>query len=143
MIVLFIGLITTFSTLFILFLKNSSPGPRPPTNKELHLFHPLTNTKINTQTLTQPSTLDLSIIIPAYNETTRLPLMLTETFTYLNQRSLNNPSFTYEVIVVDDGSADATTQTATQWAVKHSIHQMKLLTLEHNRGKGGAVTQVI
>ena len=45
----------------------------------------------------------LSVVIPAYNEARRLPETLTTLNGYLGSRS-----YTWEVIVADDGSEDAT-----------------------------------
>ncbi|CAM9935490.1 unnamed protein product, partial [Ectocarpus sp. 13 AM-2016] len=56
-----------------------------------------------------PPSKTLSVIVPAHNEEGRLPGMLKDTFTYLNtRRKTADSSFTYEVIVVDDGSTDGT-----------------------------------
>ncbi|KAM3869246.1 dolichyl-phosphate beta-glucosyltransferase-like [Diretmus argenteus] len=68
--------------------------------------------------LHDPHSRELSVVIPAYNEELRMPVMLEEAMEYLENRQKLRPSFTYEVIVVDDGSKDKTTE---------------------NRGKGGAV----
>lgn len=48
----------------------------------------------------------LSVVIPAYNEEERLPIMLKECIEYLEERFPKD----YEVIVVDDGSKDKTTK---------------------------------
>ena len=45
----------------------------------------------------------LSVIIPAYNEEKRLPETLKKVREYLNRQK-----YTYEVVVVDDGSKDKT-----------------------------------
>ena len=50
-------------------------------------------------------TLDLSIVIPAYNEERRLPKTLDRIFAYLQARP-----YRAEVIVVDDGSSDRTAE---------------------------------
>jgi dolichyl-phosphate beta-glucosyltransferase len=47
--------------------------------------------------------LDLSIVIPAYNEEHRLPPYLVRILAYLEAQHLS-----YEVIIVDDGSRDGT-----------------------------------
>lgn len=63
--------------------------------------------------LLRPASKTLSVIVPAYNEVQRLPHMLNETLAYLARRAGSDSSsreFTYEVIVVDDGSTDGTSQ---------------------------------
>ncbi|XP_075562785.1 dolichyl-phosphate beta-glucosyltransferase isoform X3 [Pelecanus crispus] len=57
-----------------------------------------------------PPTRELSVVVPSYNEEDRLPLMMDEALDYLEKRQKQDPSFTYEVIVVDDGSKDQTTK---------------------------------
>ncbi|XP_065500003.1 dolichyl-phosphate beta-glucosyltransferase isoform X4 [Caloenas nicobarica] len=57
-----------------------------------------------------PPTKELSVVVPSYNEEDRLPLMMDEALDYLEKRQKQDPSFTYEVIVVDDGSKDQTTE---------------------------------
>ena len=78
--------------------------------------------------------MDLSVIVPAYNETLRLPRMLDECLEFLSKRSSS-----YEVIIVDDGSKDATTTTALEYVERHGSDIVRVLTLAKNRGKGGAV----
>ncbi|RMX49760.1 hypothetical protein pdam_00019761 [Pocillopora damicornis] len=87
----------------------------------------------------EAGSIDLSVIVPSYNEEERLPTMLDETFEYLESEKRKKPSFTYEIIVVDDGSRDATSKVALEYSRKYGVHQMRVLTLEKNRGKGGAV----
>ncbi|KAJ1463452.1 hypothetical protein M885DRAFT_556306 [Pelagophyceae sp. CCMP2097] len=50
----------------------------------------------------------LSLIIPAYNERDRLPEMLRAAAKYLLTRRAADAKFTFEVLVVDDGSSDGT-----------------------------------
>lgn len=68
--------------------------------------------------------------------------MLLETTTYLKQRLVKDKSFTHEIIIVDDGSTDCTSQTAIDYAITNTISSIKVFTLNKNIGKGGAVTQV-
>lgn len=89
--------------------------------------------------LHDPYSIELSVVVPAYNEELRLPVMMEEAMDYLEQRQKKNPSFTYEVIVVDDGSKDKTTQVAMQYTQKYGADKVRVLTLVQNRGKGGAV----
>ncbi|VDO26558.1 unnamed protein product [Onchocerca flexuosa] len=80
----------------------------------------------------------LSIIIPAMNEQERLPIMLNECLPYLEERQTKDDSFTYEIIVVDDGSTDETADIGYQYTEKYE-GKVKVLKLEKNIGKGGAV----
>jgi glycosyltransferase involved in cell wall biosynthesis len=50
----------------------------------------------------------LSIIIPAYNEAERIPKTLLDMDKYLSQ-----VEFSYEIIVVNDGSKDKTAEVVT------------------------------
>ncbi len=51
----------------------------------------------------------LSVIIPAYNEAKRLPVTLTKALDFLE-----NQSFTFELIVVENGSQDNTLEVARE-----------------------------
>ena len=49
----------------------------------------------------------------------------------------------YEILIVDDGSKDSTSQVACEYGRGiFEEDQLKVLKLGKNRGKGGAVTQV-
>ncbi len=79
------------------------------------------------------SPLELSIIIPAYNEENRLPRALKLIGEFLAAR----PALTAEILVVDDGSTDGTAR-----VVKESQPQMpnlRLISNGRNRGKGFSV----
>ncbi|KAH7713109.1 dolichyl-phosphate beta-glucosyltransferase [Aphelenchoides avenae] len=84
---------------------------------------------------TQPSVY-LSVIVPAMNEQDRLPVMLDECLEYLEGRVRQEKQFTYEVIVVDDGSRDRTADIAFDYSAKYPVH---VLQLPKNVGKGGTV----
>lgn len=81
----------------------------------------------------------LSVIVPSYNEEVRLPTMLDEAIEYLDSRAKKDSKFTYEIIIVDDGSRDKTSQVGLEYAAKYTSEKIRVLTLETNRGKGGAV----
>lgn len=85
----------------------------------------------------------LSIVVPAYNEEYRIPQMLDETLTYLEERATTGPpGFTYEVIVIDDGSTDATFAAAVAAGNREascSQGEVRVVQLARNRGKGFAV----
>jgi dolichyl-phosphate beta-glucosyltransferase len=77
-------------------------------------------------------TLDLSIVIPAYNEERRLPQTLDSIFAYLHGRP-----YQAEVIVVDDGSTDGTAKMVN--AAREKYPALRLLSNDGNRGKGFSV----
>lgn len=85
----------------------------------------------------------LSVVIPAYNETQRLPAMLQEATTYLQCQYANDQ---WEILIVDDGSTDDTASIALNWYSdcvregKMQEGQLRVCKLAINRGKGGAVT---
>lgn len=75
----------------------------------------------------------LSVVIPAYNEESRIRHTLEQVCSYLSSQD-----FAWQVVVSDDGSVDATSRIVSSLA--DVIPQVRLLTLEH-RGKGWAVQQ--
>lgn len=74
--------------------------------------------------------IDLSVVIPAFNEASRLGDSLEQLLPYLERREKS-----FEVLVVDDGSADATSEVAAQYAHRG----VWVLELSRNRGKGAAL----
>ncbi|GFE62158.1 dolichyl-phosphate beta-glucosyltransferase [Geobacter sp. AOG2] len=78
------------------------------------------------------NSVSLSIIIPAYNEEKRLPPYLASVLEYLEHG--DRP---YEVIIVDDGSHDATAEVVARFMQENT--RVKLIRLPGNRGKGYAV----
>ena len=73
----------------------------------------------------------LSIIIPAHNEEKRLPRTLERVFAFLEKQT-----YTAEVVVVENGSADRTLEIAQSFATQHP--QLRILQNDE-RGKGLAV----
>ncbi len=76
----------------------------------------------------------LSLIIPAYNETGRLPGTLERTREYLEAGEEE-----YEVIVVDDGSEDDTVKDAE--TIAQQWPELTVVRLPVNMGKGAAVRE--
>ncbi len=75
----------------------------------------------------------LSVVIPAYNEVDRLPPYLERVSDYLSV----DFSGRYEVIVVDDGSRDATAESVNK--MSGSRPEIVLIRHDRNLGKGAAV----
>jgi dolichyl-phosphate beta-glucosyltransferase len=74
--------------------------------------------------------MDLSIVIPAYNESRRLGPTLRRVVDYLRQSGT-----AYEVLVVDDGSTDGTAGVAGAFTAEG----VRVLRQEVNRGKGAVI----
>jgi len=77
--------------------------------------------------------IDLSLVVPAYNEEHRIGKTLLE-----NLKFLSKQPYSWEMIVVDDGSQDNTVNIV--WSiVKDRPDSVRLLRLPRNSGKGAAV----
>ncbi len=74
----------------------------------------------------------LSIVIPAYNEETRLGGSLERIVDYLDTQP-----FRFEIILADDGSTDGTVEAARRAVPPKTA--FRLVELRPNRGKGAAV----
>ncbi|XP_053600348.1 dolichyl-phosphate beta-glucosyltransferase [Plodia interpunctella] len=98
-----------------------------------------TKTRCKFPNIIDASTVNLSVVVPAYNEEDRLPSMLEETLEFLEKRLSEHPSYKYEIIVVSDGSRDKTVKVAEAYAEKYGSEKIRCLELVKNRGKGGAV----
>lgn len=73
----------------------------------------------------------LSVIIPAYNEASRIIPTLEAVSRYLTEQP-----YAWEVIVVDDGSADATASVVSEWMAHRDGFRLERIP---HRGKGAAV----
>jgi dolichyl-phosphate beta-glucosyltransferase len=76
--------------------------------------------------------MNVSVIIPAYNEEQRIAPTLERVSGYLGNRGLD-----YEILVVDDGSTDGTPAVVRAWSGKEPA--LRLLTNGVNMGKGASV----
>jgi len=135
-----------FNIYFRYFTKHSPWFPNENT-----YIDPTTNQKRDFTSLFDSPTIDLSIIIPAYNESQRIKKMFNEMFRYLHGRNVTDPNFTWEVIVVSDGSRDDTVKVVSDYERDRRNQnsqdggdplrggEMRVLELVVNRGKGGAV----
>ena len=80
------------------------------------------------------SDIHLSIVIPAYNEEKRIQKTLEEVDKYLRRQK-----YSYEIIVVSDGSKDKTGEVVLELTSK--IKNLKLVDNKVNHGKGFVVRQ--
>ena len=78
--------------------------------------------------------MELSVVVPAFNEEQRLPKTLQTIRAYLKSRALRA-----EVLVVDDGSTDATAKVVE--ASQRCFPELQLISNGCNRGKGFSVRQ--
>ncbi len=78
----------------------------------------------------------LSVIIPAYNEEKRLPKTLEAIDSYLSRQT-----YTYEILVVNDGSKDQTVDIVKE--LSSFIKDLRLIDNKENHGKGYVVRQGI
>ena len=76
----------------------------------------------------------LSIIVPAFNEAAGIAKAIDEIQKYAGRRFDS-----FEIIVVDDGSRDATA--GIVGALQASIHQLRLIRFHVNKGKGASVRE--
>jgi len=74
----------------------------------------------------------LSVVIPAYNEEERLRRHMPGIVEFLRGKGLK-----FEIIVVNDGSKDGTARAIGELTGTYPM--VRLISLEPNRGKGGAV----
>mmetsp|Transcript_17416 Transcript_17416/g.52219 ORF Transcript_17416/g.52219 Transcript_17416/m.52219 type:complete len:286 (-) Transcript_17416:2846-3703(-) len=108
------------------------------------LENPVSVGKVIAPSLYSEATKTLTIVVPAYNESRRISPMLDEALDYLQaRRNRQGAHFTYEVIVVDDGSSDDTALVVTEFVRRHSIDAVRLIRQPLNEGKGAAVRQGI
>lgn len=134
---IFLSLFWLFQPLRIAYNSRSSPVYDVENSFETGL--------INTPRLPFPSISDhasvlVSVIVPAYNEEKRIDPMMLEMIDFLSTQTKKDSSFTWEIIIVDDGSKDSTSAHVQSKYVNIYGHQLiRVLKLFKNNGKGGAV----
>lgn len=77
---------------------------------------------------------DISVIIPAFEEEARIGQTLHRILLYIDENGISA-----EIIVVDDGSRDATSEIAAAECAKFPQTASSVIRCDENRGKGFAV----
>jgi len=80
------------------------------------------------------SDVHLSVIIPAYNEEKNIRDTVMDVSRYLSKQD-----YTFEIIVINDGSKDNTAEICE--GLKSTVYNLKFIDNEKNRGKGAVVRQ--
>lgn len=92
----------------------------------------LSEALISYQEKQQNSDIALSIVIPIYNEFETLPYLIERV-----ERGVANYSDTYEIICVDDGSTDGSTELLRELAIRHK--HLCAIVLRRNYGQTAAM----
>lgn len=93
--------------------------------------------RVAAASLDSAADLDLSVVIPAYNEADRIAETVRVTI-----EELRKLDCTYELVIVDDGSADHTHRQAREVAAQQTepgYGEVHVVTYDRNGGKGYAV----
>ena len=77
---------------------------------------------------------DISVVIPAYNEEKRIIPTLEKVYEYFIKRNEK-----FEIVVVDDGSKDNTVASIKSFAEKCKCTGIRIIQHAKNKGKGAAV----
>jgi dolichyl-phosphate beta-glucosyltransferase len=75
----------------------------------------------------------LSVVIPVFNEETKIDADLEAALAYFRPQP-----YSFELIVVDDGSSDGTPAKLAEWGKRAAPH-LRVICYQPNRGKGCAV----
>jgi glycosyltransferase involved in cell wall biosynthesis len=78
--------------------------------------------------------MDLSLIVPVYNEEENLPLLFQAV-----QETMKSLALEWEIILVDDGSKDGSQKVLEQLAVQDPLH-VRILVLRRNFGQTAAIS---
>ncbi len=78
--------------------------------------------------------LDISFVIPAYNEKDSLPELLLQI-----QEAILPLELTYEIIVIDDGSSDGTLKVLK--SLKEQFAMLRIISFRRNYGKSAALSE--
>jgi dolichyl-phosphate beta-glucosyltransferase len=115
------------------------PPPSPPSRPAPPLPFPARSTG-RFPSITEAPSLFLSVVVPAYNEEERMRKGLDEMVEYLAAKTAENEKYTWEIIIVNDGSKDGTKDIAlNEYVSVYGAERVRLLQAHVNGGKGAAV----
>src|SRR5689334_11526500 len=77
--------------------------------------------------------MDLSLIIPIYNEKDNLPLLFQEIY-----KTMNGLQHSWEVVLVDDGSQDDSLAVLAEYAAQDPSH-IRVISFRRNFGQTAAL----
>ena len=130
----------TISLYLVVFLLSHFPRKPYPEEKEYLTVDEAGTVKREPLPTDPCDDIQLSVVVPSYNETGRIATMLDEAIGCL-QKIIPNK---WEILIVDDGSEDGTTDYCLKLShdrFKLKPGQLRVLKFKYNRGKGGAVKQ--
>jgi dTDP-4-amino-4,6-dideoxygalactose transaminase len=107
----------------------------------LSFFHPEHTSTQHIQPTHQPAsteTLDLSLIIPCYNDAPHLHKSLDEIIAVLEHTKIR-----YEIILIEDCGPDDTRDRIEEYVSKHRNYPIRTVFHQANVGRGGTVTEGI
>ena len=82
-----------------------------------------------------PKATHVRVVLPAYNEESALPKLVERI-----AQTLSEAPWSYDILVVDDGSSDSTAEVAAELAERYPL---ELLCHDGNKGLGAAITSCL
>eukprot|EP00475_Leptophrys_vorax_P000072 TRINITY_DN10044_c0_g1_i1.p1 TRINITY_DN10044_c0_g1~~TRINITY_DN10044_c0_g1_i1.p1 ORF type:complete len:348 (+),score=7.46 TRINITY_DN10044_c0_g1_i1:218-1261(+) len=128
-----------FTGLVVSRMIKLNAGIRGVEREPLFMADPNSDGKVPIASVYAPATKYFTVVYPAYNEAERLPGTMDETLRYLQERAKKDRQFTYEVLVVDDGSSDGTVDAAFAFGKVFGGDAVRVVRQGVNQGKGAAV----
>lgn len=125
---------------FLIYLFSHTPREPHPEELEYTTIDSKVGTERHKLPTTEEDDIELSVVVPSYNETSRILIMLKDAINYLQIHMKHK----WEIIIVDDGSSDGTSEyclklSRDEFNLKPG--QLRVIKFSENRGKGGAVRQ--
>ena len=135
-----LAVIVLVALLVFLLKEANRQGKRTPDHEQERTYHDIASGKSEPfGSLAAEPSMDISFVVPMYNEEERLPIMMAEAIAYIKKRVTREADFKCEFILVDDGSRDSTVEVAEGIARSNPECTIRILRLHQNHGKGGAV----